>query len=206
MGKYPPQLEASLYGPVGGLLFHYFPVTQGYLVKSQGKVRPLDFDYVGQGMLAAPAQPPGISATTNNTTDSYGHHTLPGTLGVNAPDWLVCKFTRSLHNDEPILVGDGKATEFNMKHKKQLERYMREFRSRGANHVRGFLVCQMRVIAYSFVGDTDVIRKDRGEWALESEKMAKYLTKIKVAFELPETATDHAQKQAQKAEMSRAGW
>lgn len=39
-GETGPRYEASLYGPVTCLLVSYFPVTDFFMIKPQGKIRP----------------------------------------------------------------------------------------------------------------------------------------------------------------------
>jgi hypothetical protein len=88
--------EASLYGPINGLLSAYFPVTESFMVKPQPKIRP---EY-----MPHPADP-----FPRSSLDSYHASVIPRAYGgrenpLKEPDFVVVKATQARDNDRIILV------------------------------------------------------------------------------------------------------
>ena len=92
----PPRYEASLYGPINGILATYFPPQQRFMVKPQGKVRP-GYEY-------------NVEEAERMSFDSYNQLVQPRGQGlgdesnVKIPDFIVVKGSPTLSNDIPLLI------------------------------------------------------------------------------------------------------
>src|SRR5258707_7469287 len=101
-GQLSPRYEASLYGPINCLLTWYFPITQQFMIKPQGKIRPqYSSDIVDDEDLV------------RVSLDSYGGEVLSrdesgGEQSVKIPDFTVVKATASLHNDRVLMIVEAK--------------------------------------------------------------------------------------------------
>ncbi|KIL56343.1 hypothetical protein M378DRAFT_17159 [Amanita muscaria Koide BX008] len=101
-GETGPRYEASLYGPTNSLLVSYFPVTDQFMVKPQGKIRP---EFVNDS-----------DATVRASLDSYHAEVLPrgfggSEVGVGIPDFIVVKATEAKDNDRVLLVVEIKSSD-----------------------------------------------------------------------------------------------
>ncbi|KAF8815506.1 hypothetical protein BYT27DRAFT_7128975 [Phlegmacium glaucopus] len=96
-GHLSPRYEAAMYGPINSFLGCYYPVTVGFMVKPQGKIRPEHVTDIREEELA------------RVSIDSYGGEVLSrdqrgGEKGVLVPDFIVVKATSSLYMDRVLLI------------------------------------------------------------------------------------------------------
>lgn len=123
-GQTPPRYEASLYGPVNGILATYFPPQQCFMIKPQGKVRP-GYEYDVE--------------VVRRSVDSYNDTVRPRGQGeleddVKIPDFIVVKGSATLSGDIPLLIVEVKRDDSDDKTaRNQINSYMDAFAAKFGN-------------------------------------------------------------------------
>ncbi|KAH7905854.1 hypothetical protein BJ138DRAFT_1183439 [Hygrophoropsis aurantiaca] len=136
---HPTRYEASLYGPLNGVLTHYFPLDRQFLVKPQPKLRPA-FDPNDVSISSIGVETSFVEEDPDEdlddpvlqlSFDSDGGDVLPramggGEGGVPVPDFFVAKATHFLTNDQTLLIVEVKPGEdpVTRTDKEQLLEYM----------------------------------------------------------------------------------
>ena len=135
-GQTPPRYEASLYGPINGILATYFPPQQCFMVKPQGKVRP-GYEFALEA--------------GRRSVDSYNQAVQPRGEGneadVKIPDFIVVKGSPTLTGDVPLLVVEVKHDDSGYDTaKNQITEYMDAFSDKFEGvKINGLLVLGSRV-------------------------------------------------------------
>lgn len=130
----PPHFEASWYGPINAILNLFFPVTEGFLVKPQPRLRPPNLDAIPVDEPLENADDEHeemISVSINTSVDfsdlsadfsfdpsavSYDSHgDLVGFGGDYIPDFIAVNGTSSGNDDVPLCVVEVKRPQDSMK-------------------------------------------------------------------------------------------
>ena len=118
-GETGPRYEASLYGPVTCLLVSYFPVTDFFMIKPQGKICP---EFIND-----------VDDTIRTSFDSYRAEVLPrgfggSESGVRIPYFIVVKATESKDNDRVLMLVEIKPLDRSLANSlEQLTNYLEAF-------------------------------------------------------------------------------
>jgi hypothetical protein len=146
--------EASLYGPLNGLLGHVFPLQRTFMVKPQAKLRPT--------LGPPPVNPPqGVRVSTDSMNNQVASRTT--VVGrrrevVDEPDFVVVKSGPNYGDDMALAIIEVKRDdEPLLADLDQIQRYMQSIFSKGpANDLRGYLVTKGTTYVFDLPASANV--------------------------------------------------